>query len=138
MSAGRPGGTMKSPCLEAALDELAKAGIRDVTQSHGGKHLQIRWHTNGHSERFVTVVKTPSDYRSVANTRRDVRRLLREDGVIAHPQPSMPAPAKTPDRITLLERRVKALELVVEKLTTPKSPDVGEPADQPQPNLKGN
>jgi hypothetical protein len=125
---------MKNPCLTAALDELAKVGIRDVTRVHGAKHLQLHWRVNGHDPRFVTVSKTPSDYRSPENTRRDVRHMLREDGVITHPRPI--PPPKTPDRVTLLERRVRALELVIEKLTTPKSPVLGKPTDQPQPNLQ--
>ena len=116
---------MKNPCLDAALDELAKAGIRDVTRSYGGKHIQVRWHVNGHAPRFVSVSKTPSDFRSPENTRRDVRQLLREDGVITDPQRSAPPP-KAPDRVTLLERRMRTLELEIEKL---KSQVVGGPTD---------
>jgi hypothetical protein len=116
---------MKNPCLDAALDELAKAGIRDVTRSYGGKHIQVRWRVNGHAPRFVSVSKTPSDFRSPENTRRDVRGLLREDGVIMHQQRSAP-PAKTPDRFTLLERRLQKLEVEFEKF---KSQVAGGPTD---------
>ena len=116
---------MRNECLDAALDELAKAGIRDVTRSYGGKHVQLHWRVNGHPSRFVTIPKTPSDFRSPENCRRDVRGLLREDGVIVHPKPSAP-PAKTPDRVTLLERRIQKLESEFEKL---KSQVVGGPTD---------
>ena len=33
----------KNPCLETALRELREAGISDVQQSFGGKHVQLRW-----------------------------------------------------------------------------------------------
>jgi hypothetical protein len=78
--------------------------------------------------------------------------MLREDGMLLVAERKARAP-KTPDRITLLERRVaaleqiigngfdrpqasqqeispRALELEIEKL---KSPAVGEPVDQSQP-----
>ena len=31
----------RNECLDAALNELGAAGIRDVEKSFGGKHLQI-------------------------------------------------------------------------------------------------
>ena len=37
---------MRNPCLKAALKELDAAGIRQVEQVNGGKHLQLRWQTN--------------------------------------------------------------------------------------------
>jgi hypothetical protein len=51
---------VRNDCLEAALRELAAAGIRDVAQSRGGKHIlqpachaerhsRITQHTRGHS-----------------------------------------------------------------------------------------
>jgi hypothetical protein len=130
---------MKNPCLDAALRELADAGIRDVVRSYGGKHIQLRWPTNNNGVRVFTLPATPSDHRAHLNVRTEIRRVLRNDGMIAERQPlksSAPAPlTKTPDRITLLELRVRALELELEKLKTPKLksrnlPVAGEPADQ--------
>jgi hypothetical protein len=110
---------MRNECLIAALDELAKVGIRDVVQAHGSKHLQLRWRTNGHGERFYAVPGSASDHRSHLNVRADIRRMLRADGLIAE-QPSKPSPpvvkAKTPDRISLIEMRLRAVELELEKL----------------------
>jgi hypothetical protein len=98
----------RNPCLEAALSELAKVGIRDVERSYGGKHLQIRFRING-TERMYSMPITPSDVRSASNTRAGIRRMLREDGMLLTPE-RKPAAAKAPDRITLLERRVAQLE----------------------------
>ena len=57
--------------------------------------------------KFYTLPCTPSDIRSPHNVRSDIRRLLREDGVLT----TTPKPVfKQPDRFTLLERRVAALE----------------------------
>jgi hypothetical protein len=99
---------VKNPCLEAALRELAKVGIRDVERSYGSKHLQIRFRANG-SERMYSMPLTPSDVRSASNTRAGIRRMLREDGLLITAERKPPAP-KTPDRITILERRIVALE----------------------------
>jgi hypothetical protein len=44
--------------------------------------------------------------------------MLRDDGLITDPEPKpVVATAKTPDRITLLELRVRALELKLEERT---------------------
>lgn len=105
---------MKNECLEIALRELKAAGVRDVEQAHGGKHLQLRWRVNGREVRFYTLPCTPSDIRSPHNVRADIRRLLREDGVLTMaPKPPV---FKQPDRFTLLERRVAALERDVHQL----------------------
>jgi hypothetical protein len=101
---------MKNACLEAALDELNDAGIRDVSHARGGKHWQIRWGGPNGVTRFYNVPGTPSDYRTVANTRADVRRLLRADGFIVDREPAKPKPL---DRMTRLEQRISALELEV-------------------------
>jgi polyhydroxyalkanoate synthesis regulator phasin len=47
--------------------------------------------------------------RSAANTRAQIRRILREDGMLITAE-RKPLAAKTPDRITLLQRRVAQLE----------------------------
>jgi hypothetical protein len=112
---------MKNLCLAAALRELADAGVHNVIRSYGGKHIQLRWRANGRGERVYTVPVTPSDRRSHFNTRAAIRRLLRADGVITESvKPSQPVSAPPPDRFTLLEMRVRALELALEKLQAPK------------------
>ena len=100
---------MKNPCLEVALNELAKVGIRDVTHSFGGKHQQIRFKVNGAAERSYTLPSTPSDFRSAANTRSDIRRILREGGVLMPVERKPPTP-KQPDRVTIIERRLAIVE----------------------------
>lgn len=98
---------MRNECLHAALGELHAAGIRDVTHARGGKHWQIRWQVNG-TTRFYSLPGTPSDHRSIANTRADVRRLLRADGMLVDRAPAKPRPL---DRMSRLEQRVAAVEL---------------------------
>ena len=98
---------MKNECLAAALQELSAAGVRDVDRAYGGKHLQLRWRVNG-TERMYSLPITPSDFRSAANTRAQIRRILREDGMLlmAERKP----PERMPSRIERLERRVGVLE----------------------------
>jgi hypothetical protein len=95
--------------LEAALKELSLAGIRDVTQSFGSKHLQLRWQVNGSGMRLYSMAGTPSDVRAAANVRSDIRKILREDGMLLPAERRTPAP-RPPDRITILERRIVDLE----------------------------
>jgi hypothetical protein len=100
---------VKNPCLEAALSELAKVGIRDVERSYGSKHLQIRFRANG-TERMYSMPATPSDVRSASNTRAGIRRMLREDGLLITAERKPPAANKPPDRFALLAQRVDKLE----------------------------
>ena len=72
---------MRNPCLDAALAELDAVGIRNYQLARGSKHLQVRWTVAG-VLRMMTITGSPSDWRSPQNTRRDMRRLLREDGLI--------------------------------------------------------
>ena len=72
---------MRNPCLDAALAELDAVGIRNYQLARGAKHLQVRWTVAG-VLRMMTIPGSPSDWRSPQNTRRDMRRLLREDGLI--------------------------------------------------------
>jgi hypothetical protein len=95
--------------LTAALEELANAGIRDPVIARGAKHPQVRWTTPQGELRVFAVPGTPSDWRSAENTRHDLRRILRGDGMLAVPEPKL-ASAKQPSRIELLERRVAELE----------------------------
>lgn len=110
----------KNACLDIGLAELESAGIRDIQIAHGSKHPQIRFRINGGPLHAFTVPGTPSDQRAPANTRRDVRVLLRQCGVNLNQERPKPPPKK-PDRISLLERRVAALEHKLTKLLTDKS-----------------
>jgi hypothetical protein len=100
---------MKNECLDVALRELDAAGVRDVARSYGSKHLQIRWQVNG-SARMYSLAITPSDVRSVANTRSQIRKILREDGMLPTMERKPPAPKQPADRATILERRMVILE----------------------------
>src|SRR5262245_14711338 len=33
----------RNPCLQAALEELARAGIHHPAIARGGRHVQVRW-----------------------------------------------------------------------------------------------
>ena len=99
---------MKNACLDAALSELNDAGIRDVVHARGGKHWQIRYAGPNGVARVYSLPGTPTDYRSVANVRADVRRMLREDGMLVDREPPRPRPL---DRMSRLEQRVAAVEL---------------------------
>jgi hypothetical protein len=107
---------VKNPCLAAALGALEECGIRDVEQVHGGKHLQLRWRVNGHDMHIYSMPCTPSDFRSPRNVRADIRRLLREDGVLVTPERPASPPARKPDRVTVLEQRIAALERAMAEL----------------------
>jgi hypothetical protein len=50
-----------------------------------------------------------SDWRAAANTRSEIRKILRTDGMLPTTE-QKPATVKMPDRTTLLERRVVVLE----------------------------
>jgi hypothetical protein len=85
---------MRNACLDAALAELDAAGIRDYQLARGGKHLQLRWTVAGHTLRMLTLPLTPSDWRSPQNTRSDLRKLLRQDGLL---EPSRNGASMKPD-----------------------------------------
>jgi hypothetical protein len=101
---------MRNPCLEAALRELSDAGIRDVERAQGGKHLQLRWRVNGGEQRVYSLAATPSDVRAAANTRTDIRRMLREDGLLREQTKVTATVPKPSHRIAALEGRVANLE----------------------------
>jgi hypothetical protein len=112
---------MRNPCLDTALRELDAAGIRDVEQVHGGKHIQVRWQANGRSLRVYNIPATPGDWRSVHNTRAGIRRMLREDGMLNKTEragPTPPSPTPKVDKFAELERRVQALEDFVRTFKT--------------------
>jgi Rha family phage regulatory protein len=78
-------------CLDAALSELRAAGIEpDV--SPGGKHIRITWDHNGASRLFV-VPLTSSDWRAPMNCRSDVRKILKDDGLIGNEVAPVERPA---------------------------------------------
>jgi hypothetical protein len=99
-----------NPCLNLALKELAEAGVRDPVVANGGKHLQLRWTTPRGERRCFAVSGTPSDWRSPQNTVRDLRRILRSDGMLEETGTPKTPPPRQPSRIELLERRVGELE----------------------------
>ena len=71
---------MSNDCLDTALAELRVVSIEPAVES-GGKHIRITWLHNGHDRLFV-VPRTSSDWRADANTRSDVRKILKQDGLI--------------------------------------------------------
>ena len=90
-----------------SLAELAKAGICDPVVVSGGKHLQVRWTAPGGLLRMLVVPGTPSDWRAAENTRHDLRRILRADGMLVAPEPR---PVRQSSRIELIERRLAEVE----------------------------
>lgn len=71
---------MNNDCLDAALSELRAVGI-DPAIEHGGKHIRIVWDHDGQQRLFI-VPKTASDWRAALNSRSDIRRMLKSDGLI--------------------------------------------------------
>jgi hypothetical protein len=110
---------MKNECIAAAIAELSDHAVRDVEIVRGGKHYQVRWRVNAGPQRVITTPCTPGDWRDPENTRRDVRKILRADGVIGV-KPDPAPPPRTLSRVELLERRLAALERAVETLTAAK------------------
>src|SRR5262249_17432381 len=108
---------MRNACLDAAVAELNAVGIRDYQLARGGKHLQIRWSVNGGTMRMLTLPLTPSDWRSPQNTRSDLRRLLRHDGLLeqngVRPVPK-PDPEQWQRELQDLIRQLNRLQLPVE------------------------
>ena len=87
------GSTMSSnSCLTAAIKELANVGIHHPEIAHGGKHMQLRWINPRGERRVFAVPGTPSDWRSVENTRHDLRRILARDGMLETASPRPPPP----------------------------------------------
>jgi hypothetical protein len=104
---------MRNECLDAALRELATAGIRP-TQRNDRRHIFLEWDLPNGKKRQYTVSISPSDWRSVSNTRADVRRMIREDGLDkAHAEKPLLAKAlELPPSIRLgtPEARIKRVE----------------------------
>jgi hypothetical protein len=72
---------MRNPCLAGVLEELAKVGTHHPEIAPGGKHVQVRWANTRGAPRKHAVPGTPSDWRTTENVRRDMRQLLRADGM---------------------------------------------------------
>jgi hypothetical protein len=98
-------------CLTLALEQLAAAGVHHPEVARGAKHLQLRWFTPRGERRCFAVSGTPSDWRTPQNTARDLRRVLREDGMLLEetPSPKTP-PSRQPSELELLKRRVGEIE----------------------------
>lgn len=67
--------------LDMALSELGRFGIQPAVE-HGGKHLRLRWEHSG-QPRSTTIALSSSDFRAPMNVRKQVRAILRQDGIIA-------------------------------------------------------
>jgi hypothetical protein len=102
MKAGR------NPCLQAALDGLARVGIHHPAIARGGKHVQVRWTSRSGSLRVFHVALTPSDWRAPENVKHDIRRILREDAMLIEPEPR--APVRELSRLEKIEQRLRAIE----------------------------
>jgi hypothetical protein len=108
---------MRNPCLDAALAELEAVGIRSYELARGGKHLQLRWSVNGHPTRVLTIAGTPSDWRSLHNTRADIRKLLRLDGLIDEtPRANGHASESWRQQIATLAQRLRQVSIPDQQL----------------------
>ena len=72
----------RNAAVEIINDLLAQAGIKpEKPRITGGTHIQIRWVANGNKRMYHTGY-SPSDWRIQRRVEADVRRMLREDGII--------------------------------------------------------
>lgn len=71
----------RNECLDAIIEELSAVGISPEV-NYGGKHIRVSWKNGAGNTRLVTASISPSDWRTVANHRSDVRKFLREDGYL--------------------------------------------------------
>jgi hypothetical protein len=102
---------VRNECLDTAIATLREAGVFDYQIVPGSKHPQLRWQIRG-QPRFYALPSSPLDWRSSANVRSDMRRLLRDDGLLQ----SIVEPAKPPPRAPSLAERVAKLEALVQQL----------------------
>lgn len=70
----------KNSIVTAVVAELRLYGIEPCVE-HRRKHLAIHWQVGGRQRVYFTSA-SPSDWRSSLNARAQVRRFLREDGVL--------------------------------------------------------
>jgi hypothetical protein len=104
---------MRNACLDAPLAELDAVGIRDYQLARGGKHLQLRWTVAG-VLRMLTIPVTASDWRSPQNTRSDLRKILRQDGLLEmkpNGAPAGPDPELWRRQLEELTRRLNQVQV---------------------------
>jgi hypothetical protein len=104
----------RNQCLDVALAELEAVGIRNYELAHGSKHLQLRWSVGGRSMRMLTIPFSPGDWRSLWNTRSDIRRLLRLDGMLDMPHSNAANGAHAPhwqQQIVALTRKLNRVNI---------------------------
>jgi hypothetical protein len=90
-------------CIDAVTAEMRAAGITyEIT--HGGKHMQVQWSTNG-KRRLYVVPRTPSDWRAAQNARAGIRRLLRKEGLLVRAAPRKQEDDNDEERRVISERR---------------------------------
>ena len=104
-----------NPCIAAAKRLLAEVGIRDYLIVPGGKHPQLRFSINGANVVHVfSLSGTPSDWRSAENTKSDLKKFLRNIGVLVpEPKPELPPPRKL-NCTDELERKISKLKSELE------------------------
>jgi hypothetical protein len=66
--------------VREAIDTLTSHGFTPAI-SNGSKHIKVTWVDDSRRQVFV-VPCTPSDYRTRANSRAALRRLLRQAGAV--------------------------------------------------------
>ena len=92
-----------APCVTSALTPRLTSSPRPAF-ARGGKHCLLRWTGPRGEAQVFAVPGTPGDWRSVENTRHDLRKVLRADGMLddgGRPAP----PPRQPCRLKLIERR---------------------------------
>lgn len=72
---------ISNECIEAACAELRSVNIEPMVRP-SGKHVAVVWDFEG-KERSYFTAKTPSDWRAPLNARSDIRKILRNDGLLA-------------------------------------------------------
>ena len=71
--------SQRNEIVDLCIDELEHYGLRGEV-SDRTKHIEIAWHAP-QGRRFIIVPKTASDWRSRLNSRSDMRKMLRADGL---------------------------------------------------------
>jgi hypothetical protein len=99
-----------NPGRDVVVAELHRAGVRDHMLVNGGKHQQVHWRVNGSEPRHITIPTSPSDRRWEQNLKHEVRKILREDGLLVGSVPAEKLHPKPPDRLSRLEQAVRSLE----------------------------
>ena len=107
-----------NPCIAAVKRLLAEVGIREYLIVPGGKHPQLRFSVNGENVVHVfSLSGTPSDWRSAENTKRDLKKLLRDIGVLVpEPKPQPLPPERKLNCVAELEQQISKLKSEMERL----------------------